>query len=84
MRQTDEHGIPILYQNPASKRGGSRPGAGAPLGNLNRLVDGRRSRQFAQAIKKLASDPELRPLLKFFAVLAARWHRKHIRIKERG
>jgi len=56
-------------------RGGIRPGAGAPEGNLNRLVHGRRSKQISAAIEKLASDPELRPLLKFLAILAARQHR---------
>jgi len=83
MLQFDEHGAPILYQNPATKRGGARQGAGAPQGNLNRLVHGQRSKQMSQAIEKLASDPELRPLLKFLSVLAARYHGIKIRIKER-
>ena len=64
-------------------RGGIRAGAGAPQGNLNRLVHGKRSNQINQAIDKLASDPELRPLLKFFSVLSAKQHGYPIRIKER-
>jgi len=82
--ERDEHGIPVIYQNPATRRGGARQGAGAPAGNLNRLVHGQRSKQIDQAIEKLASDPELRPLLKFFSVLAARQHGIAIRIKERS
>ena len=66
-------------------RGGNRPGAGAPQGNLNRLVHGRRSKQIVAAIEKLASDPELRPLLRFLIMLAARQHGIPIKkIKERG
>ena len=65
-------------------RGGIREGAGAPRGNLNRLVHGRRSKQFSSAIEKLASDPELRPLLRFFAVLAAKQRGIPVKTKERG
>ena len=56
-------------------RGGIRPGAGAPKGNLNRLVHGRKSKQVRTAIEKLTSDPELRPLLRFLLIFA----RKHYR-----
>ena len=80
--EQDEHNIPVIYQNPATKRGGARAGAGAPQGNLNRIVHGGRSKQMNKAIEKLASDPELRPLLKFFIVLAARYTAS-VRIKER-
>lgn len=82
--ERDEHGIPVIYQNPATRRGGNRPGAGAPVGNLNRLVHGKRSKQVDAALEKLASDPELKPLLKFFAVLAAKYHGIRVPIKERS
>lgn len=38
-------------------RGGRRPGAGAPLHNLNRLKGGRQSTQMVEAL--LASDPRI-------------------------
>jgi hypothetical protein len=38
-------------------RGGRRPGAGAPRGNLNHLVDGRRSRQLRQLFIAAARSP---------------------------
>jgi hypothetical protein len=41
-------------------RGGRRPGAGAPRGNLNALKHGRRSRQFATIGAVLAADPRIR------------------------
>ncbi len=44
-------------------RGGRRPGAGAPKGNLNALKTGRYSRQFQTAIDALAGSDELRPVL---------------------
>jgi len=50
------------------KRGGRRPGAGAPAGNLNHLVHGRRSDLFRHGIKRLAEDPQLHLVL---VVLAA-------------
>ena len=40
------------------RRGGRRPGAGAPPGNLNALKHGRRSAQFAQLGALLATLPE--------------------------
>ncbi len=46
-----------------SRRGGRRPGAGAPLGNLNALKHGRRSAQFAQLGVLLATLPEAREAL---------------------
>jgi nucleoid-associated protein YgaU len=39
------------------KRGGKRPGAGAPKGNLNALKHGRRSRQFAEIGALIAEVP---------------------------
>ena len=71
-----------MPENPS--RGGKRAGAGAPVGNLNRLVHGQRSKQVEAAIDKLASDPELRPLLRFFSVLSAKQHGYPIRLKERS
>lgn len=50
--------------------GGHRPGAGAPPGNLNRLVTGGRSRLLRRGIEKLAADPELRAVLLIIARLA--------------
>ena len=44
-------------------RGGKRPGAGAPRGNMNNLKHGRYSRQFAQVGALLASDPTVRAAL---------------------
>ncbi len=40
------------------RRGGRRPGAGAPPGNLNALKHGRRSAQFAQLGALLATLPD--------------------------
>ncbi len=48
---------------PKKKRGGRRPGAGAPKGNLNALKHGRRSAQFAQLGALLASLPQTRNAL---------------------
>lgn len=44
-------------------RGGRRPGAGAPKGNLNALKHGRRSRQFAELGAMIAASPKLRATL---------------------
>jgi hypothetical protein len=44
-------------------RGGRRPGAGAPKGNMNALKHGRRSRQLAEVCALLASDPDTRNTL---------------------
>jgi hypothetical protein len=44
-------------------RGGKRPGAGAPKGNMNALKHGRRSRQLAEVAVLLASDPNVRDTL---------------------
>ncbi len=68
--EPDEHGIPIIYQNPATKRGGKRPGAGAPRGNLNRLVHGRRSKLLERGVEKICQDPDLLAVLYLIASLA--------------
>ncbi len=39
-------------------RGGARPRAGAPKGNLNRLATGLRSKQIQEAIARALSDPQ--------------------------
>ncbi len=49
-----------------SRRGGRRPGAGAPRGNLNALKHGRRSRQFAELGRIVASVPEAKNTLLAF------------------
>lgn len=46
-----------------SRRGGRRPGAGAPKGNLNALKHGRYSRQFADIAAVFAASPSLREAL---------------------
>jgi hypothetical protein len=48
--------------------GGRRQHAGAPPGNLNRLLHGRQSKVLRQAVEKMAADPELR----YFFYLVAR------------
>jgi hypothetical protein len=51
-------------------RGGKRPGAGAPLGNLNAFKHGRRSRQFAELGALVAQSPIARDTL---LAIAGRW-----------
>jgi hypothetical protein len=46
-----------------SGRGGKRPGAGAPAGNMNAMKHGAYSKQFAQVGALLASDPTIREAL---------------------
>jgi hypothetical protein len=46
-----------------TKRGGRRPGAGAPRGNMNALKSGAYSRQFAELGRLLATDPRIRAVL---------------------
>lgn len=46
-----------------SRRGGKRPGDGAPEGNLNALKHGRYSRQFAEIAAVFAASPSLREAL---------------------
>ncbi|MFQ5933537.1 MAG: hypothetical protein ACE5KI_02720 [Dehalococcoidia bacterium] len=47
---------------PEHRRGGKRPGAGAPKGNLNRLKHGRNSRQLQILVDLVAEIPELRDM----------------------
>ncbi len=60
-------------ENPSvpKKRGGRRPGAGAPKGNLNALKHGRRSAQFSELGALLVSIPQARDAL----LALARRHR---------
>lgn len=53
-------------------RGGRRPGAGAPRGNLNALKHGLRSRQLRQLTEELARSPTMRAYLARLQQLAAR------------
>ena len=53
-------------------RGGKRPGAGAPRGNVNALRHGLHSQQFRQLVQQLAAIPEMRLFLARFAELHAR------------
>jgi len=55
-----------------SKRGGRRPGAGAPRGNMNALKTGAYSRQFAELGRLLAGDPRIRAVLLGVATRAGR------------
>ncbi len=61
----EAHSVTNLCSSAAKKprRGGRRPGAGAPPGNLNALKHGRRSAQFAQLGALLASSPQAREAL---------------------
>jgi hypothetical protein len=61
------------------RRGGRRPGAGAPKGNLNALKHGRRSAQFAEVGVLLASIPQAREAL---LALARRHRLKQQRAEE--
>jgi len=56
-----------------SKRGGKRPGAGAPRGNFNAMKTGAYSKQFALLGRLLAADPRLREVL---LAIAAKTDRK--------
>lgn len=60
----------IRDRKPKRSWGGRRIGAGAPQGNLNRLVSGGRSKLLRQGIAKLAEDPEMRAVLLIIARLA--------------
>lgn len=54
------------------KRGGRRPGAGAPKGNLNGLRTGARSRQLKAVILALMAVPQTRRFLLHFARMEQR------------
>ena len=53
-------------------RGGRRPGAGAPKGNLNALKHGLRSQQLRQLTEELARSPTMRAFLARLQQRAAR------------
>ena len=57
---------PLCRSVAKSRRGGRRPGAGASKGNLNALKHGRRSRQFAELGRIVASVPEAKNTLLAF------------------
>src|SRR5438445_10909753 len=60
-------------------RGGRRPGAGAPRGNLNALKTGERSRRVQAVIQALMLDSEARQV---FLTLGARGHARDRRVSE--
>jgi len=77
---TSHHPIPGHPCRGAKRpRGGRRPGAGAPRGNLNALKHGRRSRQFAEIGAIIAADPGASATL---LALAGRRQAKHRRAEE--
>jgi hypothetical protein len=49
-------------------RGGKRPGAGAPKGNLNAYRHGKNSQQYQRLLQALADDPEALRILQQLAV----------------
>ncbi len=55
-----------------SRRGGRRPGAGAPKGNLNALKNGSRSKQLRILIIALMAFPQTRNALLHFSRLEQR------------
>ena len=61
-------------------RGGRRPGAGAPRGNLNALKHGRRSRQFAEIGAILAADPRTVAVLLEHSRLKANKDRRAVQV----
>jgi hypothetical protein len=64
-RLVDARGNPLPVHK--SRRGGKRPGAGAPKGNLNALKHGRRSRQFAELGAIIAASDTARNTLEALA-----------------
>jgi hypothetical protein len=48
---------------PATNRGGHRPGAGAPRGNLNALKSGARSKQLKAFVTAMMTIPQTREML---------------------
>ena len=61
-----------LQPPPSSRRGGRRPGAGAPKGNLNALRSGTRSKQLRAVIVALLTVPEPRRVLLHFSRMEQR------------
>ncbi len=60
-------------------RGGRRPGAGAPKGNLNALKNGARSKQLRTLIVALMAVPEARAILLAFSRIE---QHRHARLKK--
>lgn len=80
--QRQSAAIPVrspISDRPSPRRGGRRPGAGAPRGNLNALKHGRCSRQFAEIGALVASSPEARALL---LTLSRRHQQRELRADE--
>jgi len=83
---SDQHFIPILDEingrvppEPPSmprlagrKHGGRRPGAGAPIGNLNALKAGYYSARYRRLIQALAAIPEIKEVLVKFGARTQR------------
>ena len=56
--------LPIANRkSPARRRGGRRPGAGAPRGNMNALKHGKYSKQFSELGLLVAASPNVREVL---------------------
>jgi len=53
----------VVEPSAGKRRGGRRPGAGAPKGNLNGLKHGRRSKQLAALGHYIAVNPRMRAIL---------------------
>jgi succinylglutamate desuccinylase len=68
-------------------RGGKRPGAGAPKGNLNAFRTGKTSRQYKQLLEIISADPEAMRLVREIALgnekLAARRRRYAMQVLNR-
>jgi len=80
LTQPDNPSAPHPRKSAAkSSRGGRRPGAGAPRGNLNGLKHGLRSRQMAQLGLLFATEPKTREAL---LALAQRHQLKQQKAKE--
>ncbi len=62
-----------------SPRGGRRPGAGAPKGNLNALKNGSRSKQLRTLIIALMAFPQTRNALLHFSRIE---QRRRVRLQE--
>jgi len=83
---SDTHFIPVLDQinspGPAEppfmpritgrKHGGRRPGAGAPIGNLNAVKNGTYSARYRRIIQALAAIPEIKEVLVKFGAHSQR------------
>lgn len=63
-----------------SRRGGKRPGAGAPKGNINAVKTGRYSKRLRAVARALNSIPELRDFFLEFQRRQRRGNRKAARL----